>query len=322
MRVDSGLPRVGGCMWIVAGKRTCQEVRRWIVSASAAVAAVSVYVAVTSGVTLGQEVNASLAARCSVIVRGKVVKTNASDEVLVAPSSRTVVVSVEKMEAGAEFAGDQSGKVVTVILSRPETVKEGEEAVFCGNPLFVGKSLTIADEGEVPLRSNHSAALPALQRGAQMRQDNPIADRLAVASLVFQGVVGEVRAVELEAPKEGERRASASPSEHDPEWHAASVQVTKSIRGGEAGETVTVIFAASRDITWFNSPKLKQGQEAVFLVHAPMDQEKSIYQASGLTKFLEKQQKVFLVTEPFDVLRPTEEAHVRSLLATAKETKQ
>src|SRR5437762_4946529 len=89
----------------------------------------------------------SLADRSSIIVRGKVLKINASDEHLLQPSNQTAVISIEQMYAGKEIAGDQAGRTATVIFSKPGVLKTGEVAVFFGNPRFLGKSITIADEG-------------------------------------------------------------------------------------------------------------------------------------------------------------------------------
>src|SRR5256885_9832477 len=49
--------------------------------------------------------------------------------------------------------------------------------------------------------------------------------------------------------------------EHDPDWQVAMVRVTSKVRGAEKGAVIPVVFAASRDIMWFNSPKPKSGEE-------------------------------------------------------------
>jgi hypothetical protein len=279
-------------------------------------AVLSLLVSITTGMAFAQTNAAqALAERSTIVLRGKVLKTNASDEPLLEPSSVTVIVAVQHMYAGQEIAGDQTGRTATVILSRAEAVKEGEEMVFFGNPRFLGKSLTIADEGELPAQATALG-----ERTAQAHRDQLVARRLAVANLVFRGTVESVRPLERAAVEAQGKRAPAPTSEHDPEWEVATVRVVTPLRGGTAGQNVTVVFAASRDITWFNSPKLKPGQDAVFLAHSPSKDEEALYRGSGLSKFLEKP-SIYLVTEPFDVLPPADEDRVRGLLATPKETK-
>lgn len=288
---------------------------------SLVIAGFASWAVILTNTAFAQDANTALAERSSIIVLGKVIKTNASEEPMVAPSAQTAIISVQKMYAGSDITGDQAGRTITVILSSAGRVKAGDEAIFFGNPRFLGKSLTIADEAEVPSRPSGASPKAAMERGMQTRKDKPVLDRLAAANLVFRGSVEKVELIPVEASEEKGARAAALPSEHDPEWRAATVRITTPLRGGEAGQVVTVVFPASQDITWFNVPKLKPGQDAVFLVHMRNKQEEPLYRASGLAKFLEKQ-PTYLVTEPFDVLPPEDEARVRGLVAVAKEKKQ
>ena len=323
MLAVSLLPRGRGFLLFVSinGARPLVRTRLLHGAKGAIVAVLAMWGTVTGGLAFAQDKAATPAERSSIIVLGKVLKTNASDEPMVAPSTRTAIISVQRMYAGSEIAGDQTGRTVTVILSRAGGLKEGEEAVFYANPRFLGKSLTIADESEVPSQSSGASTQVALEQGAQARRDKPILNRLAAASLVFRGSVETVQPLAGETDSKEGGRASAPATEHDPDWHVATVRITTALRGGEAGQVVTVVFPASQDITWFNVPKLKQGQDAVFMVHTRSKQEEPLYRASGLAKFLEKQ-PTYLVTEPFDVLPPADEARVRGLVAAEKEKKQ
>ena len=223
----------------------------------------------------------ALAERSSIVVEGKVVRVNASLEPMLATSPSTVVVAVTRMYAGAEIAGDQKGRNITVVLSRPlEGIKAGAEAIFFGNPRFVGKSLTIADEGELPA----ATARMELEGGLQARRDLPLRERVAIASSIFIGKVEGVRALVAEADRKEESRARAS--EHDPEWHVAAVRVEKALQGSETGALVDVIFPASYDIMWFNSPKLKPGQEAIFITHNPDREGTRLMREPGVEAFL------------------------------------
>ena len=282
-------------------------------------AVLTLLVFITAAMARAQSNSAeSLASRSAIVVSGKVLRTKASDEPLVAASSRTAVISVQRMYAGKEIVGDQMGRIVTVILSRAERLRVGDVVMVFGNPLFIGRTLTIADEGEILAKTVDVSTLSNLQLGVQARTDKPVLDRLAIATLVFRG------SVEAVGPLIGAAERSASMSvesqEHDPQWQIATVRVSTPLHGGRVGQTVTLIFAGSRDIVWFNAPKLKAGQDAVFIAHAPSSEERALYRASGLTKFLEKQ-PAYLVTEPSDVLPPANVAHVRSLLLHMKETR-
>lgn len=289
------------------------------------VAAAVLFALVASGRAPGQEDDAeALTERSAIVVRGKIVRINASNEPMVAASPSTAVIRISKMYAGSEIAGDQAGRTATVILSRPGSLKVGQEALFFGNPRFMGKTLTIADEGEIASKTAGSgAAAPAVERRVRARRDRPVVERLASATLVFRGVVETVQplaAAAAAAAAPGENKPYPTrPSEHDPDWHVATVKVVKPLRG-EAGQSVTVVFPASRDIVWFNVPKLKPGQDSIFITHALSPEEAARHRASGLVAFMERQ-PAHVIIEPSDVLPPGDEARVRDLLAAPKEVK-
>ena len=180
------------------------------------IAVLTLSTVIITDTAFAQNETAALAERSSIVIFGKVLKTNASDEPMVAPSAQTAIISVQKMYAGSEIAGDQTGRTVTVILSRAGGAKVGEEALFYGNPRFLGKSLTIVDESEVPSGSSGARVQEAVERGAQARRDKPILNRLAAASLVFRGSVETVQPLGVGTESKEGARASAPPSEHDP----------------------------------------------------------------------------------------------------------
>lgn len=272
--------------------------------------------AVFAGSVSAQDESArALAERSSIVVAGTVTEARASLEPLQAASERTVVIKISRMYAGAEIAGDQKGRTATVVLSRPSTtIKAGTEALFFGNPRFAGKSLTIASEGEL-LAGAATAAKADLELGLQARRDLPVRERLAVASSVFHGKVESEHAIAGAADQANKSREP--PSEHDPDWHVASVRVIDALQGSEKGALVNVIFPASGDIMWVNSPKLKPGQEALFITHKPDKGDTRLMRAPGIAAFLEKQ-SAEVVSQPFDTLPPSDDARLRNLLAKGR----
>src|SRR3982751_1753240 len=175
---------------------------------------------------------AALASRSAIIVLGTVTRVEASDEPLLAPSPATVVIKIDRMVAGSELAGDQAGHTATVILARPGSLKVGSQALFFGNPRFLGKTITIADEGELPAPPADQTRSQALEQGVQARRDAPLRARLASAVMVFRGTVEKVRPL-LEAEPRGKR--TREHDEHDPEWRVATVRVASAVRGTSNG---------------------------------------------------------------------------------------
>ena len=249
----------------------------------------------------------ALAEKSSIIVRGTVVHANTSDEPLLAASPSTAVIKISRTFAGAEIAGDQTGLTATVILSKPGAVKEGKEAVFFGNPRFLGKTITIADEGELA-----DATVGDIEKGIHARRDAPVRARIAGASNVFRGIVEKEAPLELTDPQQ--RRST---SEHDPEWHVASVRVTTPIKGSQKSALVNVVFAASRDVMWASAPKLKPNQEAVLIIHRPAKDEEPLLRATGVLPVIQKQ-ALELATDANDALPVADEARVRGLISGGK----
>jgi hypothetical protein len=60
---------------------------------------------------------ANFASRSAIVVLGTVTKIATSEEPLLASTNTTVVIKIEQMFAGSEFAGDQTGRTATVVLS-------------------------------------------------------------------------------------------------------------------------------------------------------------------------------------------------------------
>jgi hypothetical protein len=255
----------------------------------------------------------ALAARSPVVVLGSVTRVAASEEPLLASSRATVVIKIQRMFAGSEFAGDQTGRIATVILSEPRSLKVGSEVLFFGNPRFIGKTLTIADEGELPAPRIEVGEIPvALARGIQARRDAPVRARLALAALVFRGTVESVRPAENSEEKAAEPR-----TEHDPEWQLAVVRVTRGVRGVKDGDVIPIIFSASRDIVWFNSPKLQTGGQILVLAHPPQEDELRLLRGARISSLV-KEQRAFIVSQPYDVL-PVQDEKRLSILVQAKE---
>ena len=250
------------------------------------------------------------ASRSAIVVLGTIEKVGASEEPLVAPTNATVVIKVDQMFSGKELAGDQTGRTATVILSKPSDIKVGTKALFFGNPRFIGKTITISDVGELPVpRAETQSLQQTLEPSLQARRDAPIRARLDNAQMVFRGKVESVHPLEVESK---DRRPTAQ-DEHDPEWQVAMVRVTSAVRGSQNATVIPVVFPASGDIMWFNSPKPKPGDDAVFIGHKLQERELGLLRDTGTKSFVEQQHAVF-VTQPFDVLPASEEKRVLRLL--------
>jgi hypothetical protein len=56
-------------------------------------------------------------------------------------------------------------------------------------------------------------------------------------------------------------------TEHDPGWQEAVVAIESVELGSFPQPIVSVLFASSMDVMWFQAPKLHVGREGVWLLH-------------------------------------------------------
>jgi hypothetical protein len=245
----------------------------------------------------------------NVIFTATVVAVHKSAEEMVSATDRTAVVKISRMDLGADIAGDQAGRLATILLSpSAPKIAPGQALRIAGNIRFIGKSLTVDDVSEHPLSGDGSS--PLATGGSKDRALLPL---LAAASAIFVGRVEEVHALTDSKGEAQNTRAPESTSEHDPLWSVASVRVLDPIKGAEKGALVSIVFSASRDVMWFNSPKLAVSQEALLITHPPAASGARLEEDRGVREYLAKA-PASVIDRPLESLSNKEVAHVRGLL--------
>lgn len=197
------------------------------------------------------------------IFLGTVKRTRASTVSLLPADDSTVVVRVDAVLHAPALLADYTRQEVTVELREAKSVAEGQRLVFFTNGGLFGKGIALKEVGH--LKSVAGAANEvALLRGQiaqvlQRKADEDLGRRMASAELVVSGKI-----IESHPAKLGGR----SPvTEHDPEWREAEVLIQSLEKGQYAGQTVSVLYANSLDYVWARAPKLKAGEEGIFILH-------------------------------------------------------
>ena len=219
------------------------------------------------------------------VFRGTVLERGTATMAEVDVSDETIVVRVEDVLHGVEMLHDFTGQAITVKLSSGQEVTEQQEYIFHTNGWLFGASIAVVavaiepagDESAQQLRAAVSAA-PAERAKA----------RAANADLVIAGQVTQVTQVP--------RPPGAPISEHEPEWQEAVVRVHHVARGGRGRRpgTVTIRFAASRDVRWAKAPKFGVGQEGLWMLGDKTQEGSALRAAAGVPK------DQYLVIEPED----------------------
>lgn len=175
----------------------------------------------------------------------------------VPPGGATAVVRVEQVHHSAPALRSQEGQQVTVVFAQDSNPAEGRR-VFFTNPILYGETMAVTEvRSSEPVEDTAEVHERIVQmsgeaEAAQLREHIASSDAVVVGE-----VVGTRRATEPDI---------ARMSEHDPDWHLATIRIVRALKGEHKGE-ITVRYPKSRDIAWYRVPKPQEGQEGVFLLH-------------------------------------------------------
>jgi hypothetical protein len=195
-----------------------------------------------------------LVRRSGFIFEGTVKEIGASTP-SIARGPNTAIVAVDRVVEALPPVGNLKGKEVTVRLKNPAEVRVGQSLTFFTTVYSAGKTLGVDEVGTLPIAGEQ--AMDTQIRGVrQTLADQALAARLASAELVVLGVVGEPKPTEEAKEREGE---------HDALWWSAPIRVETTLKGNP-GNAPVVYFATSDDPIWVRSPKLKAGEEGIFVL--------------------------------------------------------
>lgn len=197
---------------------------------------------------------------------GKIEQLGATTMSDVPVDDHTAVVTIEwVLHSPAAFAGWAGTRVTLQLASEDDLPSVGERAAFFANGLAFGESALLEEVGRCSieeLRPHIDAAaeagdarpLDALRRELE---DSGLREHAAGADAVVAG-----RVLKLESA------LTPGPSEHDPDWWRATIDVHHVEAGDlEPGELV-VAYPNSLDVRWHRVPKPKASAEGVWILHA------------------------------------------------------
>jgi hypothetical protein len=188
---------------------------------------------------------------------GTIEKLGAATTSEITPGKATAVVAVEEVYTPTGGLGDLTNRSITVQLDPKRPLTQGARAVFFAQGVLYGRGIVVREVGRLQaadksvLRKDVTAALAR-------KEDQKLSQRIAQASLVITGKVVAVRP----APEAGPRVIS----EHDPQWHEATIDIRSVERGKFDAKEITILFPASDDELWEEAPKFREGQEGVWIL--------------------------------------------------------
>lgn len=266
---------------------------------------------------------AQLSEQSSLIFRGTVQKIQT---VTPRPSEpkvdrATVVVNqiISLADGARQALGDLTGKTVTVVDSSgaKDPLKEGDQWTFYTNGLQYGDSITLEAIGRVKSTKVSIRTFQPNLFAADLVGEKTLPKHVTEAEAVVTGKVMAVRPLPkpkltmLAAAKQNQKNP---PSEHDPKYREAVIEVHEALKGNLPEKKVTVIFSSSKDVRWYNSPKFTEGQEGTFILHKQQIKDEAERTALLTTTEPEAHDgQIFTALDPKDA-QPTNSQKVKNAL--------
>jgi len=178
-------------------------------------------------------------------------------------TSSTAVVTVDEILQSPPMLADITGSDITVELRSAQQLQEGQQVTFFTIGWIYGTSVAVREVGHVEGRvgPERADALAASGPATPENQTPRLQQRIADADLAVVGMVSAIKFPEGYDPY-------GPVSEHAPKWREATIEVGSVVKGDIPTENrVTMIFAASDDVRWYETPTFQVGQKGLFLLN-------------------------------------------------------
>ena len=203
-----------------------------------------------------------LAGRSAFVFVGRVVKTKAALIDGLA-ADNTAIVQVEHVFTAPAMFTSIVGQQITVRVPKSIVLKRGGRRTFFANGWIFGASLAVDIVGTVE-ETDVDVMTPLLGDARSATRDDAVRARLQSSVL---GVVGTVTHVARSAKDPGPI------SEHNPNWHEATIEVDEVIKGKPTTKKATVLFPSSDDARWRGVAKYTEGQQGIFILQPGRKQD-------------------------------------------------
>lgn len=230
------------------------------------------------------------------IFKGEVVQVHESNLPIVKKSEDTYVVKVNKVLKVSDGHEDFEGNEITVVIDSEKhgSIKTGENHVFLTKTWLFGETLAVIANQIDPVDREEEISKEIVEYQEKFENDL-LEQRLAKTELVINGKVAEVR----DFKNQGTRI-----SEHAPMWKTALIAIDEVVKGDSTSQTVLVYFSTSKDVHWYDSPKLEKEKRGIFLLNRKDEYE-------GL-------KNVFVLTDKRDFLQESELENIKFILNKTK----
>ena len=222
-------------------------------------------------------------AHAAFVFTGKVIKSAAA----LMPNiitKNTLIVEVQHIIKVPAMFASIAGQQVTVRFKKLPKLKKNAIITVFANGWIFGETMAV-DAVSFTEETDKMTMAASINTTMTATSDADLKDRIDSAEL---GVVGKVTKVQkatvpdtplsLSAKKSKAKSKKDEPqttkiTEHDPNWHQATIKVDEVIKGQKSKKDVKVIFPKSDDVRWYKVAKFDVGQQGVWLLQKGKDQD-------------------------------------------------
>lgn len=242
------------------------------------------------------------AAQSAFVFRGKVIKLKAATLEGVDTDS-TAIVQVDHVITAPPMFTAINGQQITVRFKSLTGITKGSVSTFFTNGWIFGASIGVDAVGVVQDAETH-AITATVQQASTGSQDDALKARLDSAEMAVVGTVSKV---------EPSEKGTTHISEHDPNWHEATVDVDEVVKGKKSTKQVTMLFPKSDDVRWYKIPKYKEGQQGIWLLQKGKKQDPKGIQPKAFNAIPDGAD-VLTTLHPSDFLPLNELGRVKAIL--------
>jgi hypothetical protein len=227
----------------------------------------------------------------SLIFSGTVIELGASSVANLAPRDNFAVVLVDKPMRFDSALGDLRRKKITVALLKAGELQQDEKAIFFTLNWIQGGGIAAREVSHVNPQQEDEVA------GEVARlPERHLAERLASAMLVLVAEVSKTKTTPFDIR-----------SRDAPQWAIASFRNIEALLG-KPGKNMLVLFPTSARPMWSRSPRLKEGERAIYLLQRPPDWPRVPDSSPNLTS------AIYTLLDPADVQPESQRPLIEKLL--------
>jgi hypothetical protein len=206
-----------------------------------------------------------LVRQASYVLVGTVLKLKTVTGASIPASNRAAVVLVNEVLYERRGLPDLTGKEITIELSRPKSVKVGQQGAFFTSGGQIGETITVREVGHLDAVDNRATLRQRVAGIIQQQIDENVQRRIASADLIVVGKLVKIEPADVPGP--GTRDA--------PAWYEAEIEIQSVEKGLLPGKKLSFLFARSLEIkpekalrlTSEREPGLAKEQEGIWILH-------------------------------------------------------